>query len=209
MSDETPRTREFLAQRDLKIYQLRASGMAHTDIARQLDISTRAVTAAISRQTRKLNREASYAYPEVLRLELDRLDKLQASIWPLAHHRKQKLGDGTEITVEPDLKAVETLLKISQDRRKLLGLDAPQKIDVGGDIRHTLHGVDDKKGAIDYRSESKDLIELMMESRIIDEETGKAMLENLEEDTIDVEEIEEVSQLPADTDSTGLAGEGN
>lgn len=192
--ENAPQTREFLAQRDLKIWQMRGSGMSHSDIGKALDLSIRAVSAALSRQARKLNREAAYDYPEVMRLELERLDKLQASIWPLAQHRKITLGDGSEVVVEPDLKAVETLLKISQDRRKLLGLDAPQRLDISQDVKHTLHGATSSE-AIDYRNETMSFLRLMIESRIIDEETGAAMLAGLEGETVDVEEVEDVEGM--------------
>lgn len=201
---ETPLTREFVAQRDTRIYAMRASGMAHTDIAKNLDISVRAVTAAISRQTRKLNKEASYFYPEVLRLELDRLDKLQASVWPLAHHRKIMLDDGSEMTIEPDLKAVETLLKISQDRRKLLGMDVQKvAIDLNQDIRHTLHGQESGPStAIDHKTETLALLRLMLEARILDPAVGEAMVRELQESgVIDVPAIEDkVLEIPPETE---------
>ena len=63
------------------------------------------------------------AYPDVLRMELERLDNLQAAIWPLTQHRKVKMDDGTEIQVEPDLKAIQQVLLIMDRRAKLLGMD--------------------------------------------------------------------------------------
>lgn len=63
------------------------------------------------------------AYPEVLRMELERLDTLQQSIWPLTQHRKVTLPDGTETTVEPDLKAIQQVLAIMDRRAKLLGME--------------------------------------------------------------------------------------
>jgi hypothetical protein len=191
---DAPLTREFIQQRDARIYQLRATGMSHTDIAKSLDITVRAVTTAIQRQTRKLNREAHYAYPEVLRLELDRLDKLQASVWPLAHHRKATLPDGTEITYEPDLKAVETILKISQERRKLLGMDNTKiSLDINQDVRHSMAGAEEKESeAIDHKSETIALISLMKDSRILEEEIADTLLGQLREgsEPIDIADIE-------------------
>lgn len=192
---ETANSREFIAARDLKIYQLRATGMSHADIAKALNISPKAVSAAISRQARRLNTQSSESFFEVLRLELDRLDKLQASVWPLAQHRQVTMADGSVVQMEPDLKAVETLLKISQDRRKLLGLDAAQKVtvDVAGEIKHNLHGAASTEAAIDYRSETQHMIQLMVESRIINASVGEEMLKKLEsgeEAIMDAEVIE-------------------
>lgn len=203
---EASLTKEFIAQRDLNIYQMRATGMSHTDIAKRLNLSTRAVSAAIQRQTRKLNREASYSYPEVLRLELDRLDKLQSSLWPLAFPRNITMADGSQVTIEPDIKAVEAILKISADRRKLLGLDVQRHVvDVSQDIKHTLHGVDsdEKSKIIDYRSETQDFINLMIEARILDEDQARAAMASAGIDPneiviVDVEEPEEKAPLALD-----------
>lgn len=114
---------EFLAERDTKIFAMRRSGMPITEIARRFGLSTSAVNNAVKRQLEKLNREALLAYPEVLRLELERLDSLQQAIWPLTQHRKIRLDDGTEIQAEPDLKAVAEVRNIMAARSRLLGME--------------------------------------------------------------------------------------
>jgi len=116
-------TKEFLAERDFRIFKQRQAGVSTTDIARRFGVSPAVVTKAIQRQLEKLNKEAFLAYPEVLRMELERLDSLQSAIWPLTQHRKVSLDDGSEIQVEPDLKAIQTTLQIMEKRAKLLGLE--------------------------------------------------------------------------------------
>ncbi|MFM2124099.1 MAG: hypothetical protein RL328_550 [Acidobacteriota bacterium] len=116
-------TREFLAERDQRIFALRKAGVSTAEIARRFSISHAAVGSAITRQLSKLNREALLAYPEVLRLELERLDALQQAIWPLTQHRKATLDDGTEIAVEPDMRAVQQVLGIIDRRSRLLGME--------------------------------------------------------------------------------------
>ena len=109
MSDERNSkvvTREFLAERDLRIFKMRQAGVAVAEIARRFEISTSVVNKAVQRQLEKMNREALMAYPEVLRMELERLDNLQSAIWPLTQHRKVRMDDGTEVAVEPDMKAI-------------------------------------------------------------------------------------------------------
>lgn len=194
---ETPLTREFLAERDLRIWEMRSSGLSHTDIAKRFDIKLGAVSAALARQAKKLNTQAAYSYPEVIRLELDRLDDLQKTVWPLAHPRRITLDDGSTIVVEPDLKAVETLLKIFADRRKLLGLDVQKvAIDMNQDVRHTLHGADTGQEAIDYESETRALLRHMVESRMLEAGVIDAILAQVEEDNkvIDVAEVEEIAE---------------
>lgn len=199
-SELRPLNKEFLAERDLRIYQLRAAGAAHQDIAKRLDISLSAVSNAIRRQTEKLNREASIVYPEILRLELERLDKLHAALWPLTQHRNMILDDGTEYKVEPDLKAVDTVLKIQDHRAKLLGMDTTKvqiAVDVQGEVRHQLHGAEeDSAAAIDYKSETLKMLQLMGDSRILDTDTMKNLQASLTagEEPIEIQEAEIIEE---------------
>ena len=116
-------TREFLAERDSRIFKMRQAGVATSDIAKRFGVSVSVVQKAIQRQLEKLNRETLMAYPEVLRLELERLDALQSALWPMTQHRKIRTDDGTEIQVEPDMKAVQTVLSIMKQRSQLLGME--------------------------------------------------------------------------------------
>jgi hypothetical protein len=117
-------TKEFLAERDLRIFKMRQAGVASNEIAKRFGMTTNGVNAAVRRQLERLNREALLAYPEVLRLELERLDSLQQAIWPMTQHRKVTLDDGSEVTVEPDLKAVQQVLGVMDRRSRLLGMEA-------------------------------------------------------------------------------------
>jgi hypothetical protein len=116
-------TREFLTERDLRIFKMRQAGVAVNEIARRFGVSTATVNTACRRQLERMNREALMAYPEVLRMELERLDSLQASIWPLTQHRKVTLDDGSEATLEPDMKAIQQVLSIMDRRSRLLGME--------------------------------------------------------------------------------------
>ena len=116
-------TREFLGERDMRIFKLRQAGTSSSEIARRFGMTTSAVSKSVSRQLEKMNREALLAYPEVLRLELERLDALQQSIWPMTQHRRVTTEDGSEMSVEPDMKAIQQVLSIMDRRAKLLGME--------------------------------------------------------------------------------------
>lgn len=195
MADNTGLTREFLAERDTRIFRMRQAGTPVADIARRLGISTGAVHAAVRRQLEKLNREALLAYPEVLRLELERLDTLQQAIWPLTQHRKQTLPDGTEINVEPDLRAVAEVRAIMTQRAKLLGMEQNQMI-VTVDAppqRAALAGHDggptQGRPQFDPEAEARKLLELMGTTGVLPNDTVKGILGS--PDIIDAELIEE------------------
>lgn len=161
-------TKEFLAERDFRIFKQRQAGVSTTDIARRFGVSPAVVTKAIQRQLEKLNKEAFLAYPEVLRMELERLDSLQSAIWPLTQHRKVSLDDGSEIQVEPDLKAIQTTLQIMEKRAKLLGLEqnnvnVQMDITSAQEIKATLSGNIEitAADAFDPEVEARLLLEIM------------------------------------------------
>lgn len=166
-------TKEFLAERDVRVMRMRQAGVAPSEIASRFGMSTNAVHAAVRRQLEKLNREALLAYPEVLRLELERLDALQQAIWPMTQHRKVTLDDGSEVTVEPDLKAVQQVLSVMDRRSRLLGMEATNvnvQVETTAPQRAVLAGADDGPAAIDAFSpeeEARQLLALMETSGVL------------------------------------------
>lgn len=172
--------RELLAERDARIFALKKAGVSSREIAKRFDMTTSAVSKAIQRQLEKLNQESRLNYVEVLRMELERLDALQASIWPMTQNRKQSNPDGTEVSIEPDLKAVQQVLSVMDRRSKLLGMDR-MNVNVNlndasssaGNIRVTLAGAEKAASEIDIHSPEEDakrLIGLMMQAGILPSE---------------------------------------
>ena len=177
--------KEFLAERDLRIFKMRQSGLTQAEIARRFNMTTSAVGNAIRRQLQKMNSEALMAYPEVLRMELERLDALQSAIWPLTQHRRVKMDDGTEVAVEPDMKAVQTALSIMDRRSKLLGMEQNNvniQMDISSagnsPIRATLAGADRPAAlnAFNPEEEVRKLLQIMGESGVLPEDTIQEIL---------------------------------
>ena len=185
MANNKGLTREFLAERDLRIFKMRQAGVAQHEIARRFNMSNAAVGAAISRQLQKMNREALMAYPEVLRMELERLDSLQQSIWPMTQHRQVTLDDGTVVSVEPDLKAIQQVLSIMDRRSRLLGMDQTNvnmNVEVTGsgiEPRAVLAGAQSGAAAVDAfnpETEARQLLELMGRSGVLPQATVNEIL---------------------------------
>jgi len=191
-------TREFLAERDLRMFKMRQGGVASQEIGRRFGVSTSVVSKAIGRQLERLNREALMAYPEVLRMELERLDSLQAAIWPMTQHRRVSLDDGTEVSVEPDMKAIQQVLSIMDKRSKLLGMENNNlsiHMDVSTNlaepIRVSMVGEDGAEPMSNFspETEARELLELMAKSGVLPEEEvdqmlGKPKLALVEDDDI-------------------------
>ena len=191
-------TREFLAERDIRMFKMRQGGVASQEIGRRFGVSTSVVSKAIGRQLERLNREALMAYPEVLRMELERLDSLQAAIWPMTQHRRVSLDDGTEIAVEPDMKAIQQVLSIMDRRSKLLGMENNNlsiHMDVSTDlaepIRVSMIGEDGLSPTNDFspESEARELLELMARSGVLPEEEVDQMLGKPKLTLVDDEDI--------------------
>lgn len=179
-------SREFLAERDLRIFKMRQSGVAVAEIARRFGVSTSVVNKAVQRQLEKMNREALLAYPEVLRMELERLDNLQSAIWPLTQHRKVTLDDGTEVTMEPDLKAIQSVLSIMDRRSKLLGMEQ-NSVSVHVDVQssspivatlagQTTSSKNNELSNFDAENEAKRLLEIMGASGVLPAATVQGIL---------------------------------
>jgi hypothetical protein len=147
------------------------------------------------------------AYPEVLRMELERLDNLQQAIWPLTQHRKVRMDDGSEVSVEPDMKAIQQVLSIMDRRTKLLGMDhvnlnvqMDASMSSSDPVRVTLAGAT-AKGEIekfDPESEARKLLELMGASGILPAEMIRQLLnggEIIDADVVEIEDEEEYEIL--------------
>jgi hypothetical protein len=97
----------------MKAVELRLEGKSFTDIARELDYSSR--TAAYNAVYNELKKRAKEPVDKLRMLELERLDALLVVIW------KECLTG--------DEKKIETYLKIANRRAKLAGLDKQQVIE--------------------------------------------------------------------------------
>lgn len=196
----TSLTKEFLHERDQRIYNLRATGMSSTAIAKQFGITPQTVNSAISRRLTAINKQSDLTFVQVMLLELDRLDKLQAAQWAYTQPRRIVLDDGSEITVDPDPKAVGIVLQIMQMRTKLLGMDV-QRIDVTHapqEITHTLVGSQKVGDTTDYEDESKAMLQLGMQAGIFDEEVVAALMAS--KDEVDEAEVVDVESSTVDNE---------
>lgn len=190
-------TKEFLAERDARIFKMRQAGVATGEIAKRFGVSPGAVNKAVNRQLTKLNAEALMAYPEVLRMELERLDSLQAAIWPMTQHRKIKLDDGSEVQVEPDMKAINQVLQIMDRRSKLLGMDNKNvsvQLDVTQNqvIKASLVGENDAipLNQFNPEQEARQLLEIMSRAGILPDGVVNELMKS--SDIVDAEIVNDI-----------------
>ena len=98
--------------RELKVLELRRAGLTWQRIAEEVGYADH--SGAYMAYKRAMKRVLQQPAEELRNAELDRLDRLQLAIW-------QKAMRG-------ETNAIGTVLRIMERRARLLGLDAPQKI---------------------------------------------------------------------------------
>lgn len=207
MAESNKLSREFLAERDLRIFNLKKSGLSNVDIGKRFNMSAAAVAAASRRVLGRLNSEAFLSYPEVLRLELERLDEMQKSMWPLTQFRRETLDDGSEIMLEPDQNAVRTVLGIMDRRAKLLGMNVERtEVAISGlesqeviEVQSSLAGqVQEVASGDDAKDDALKLLELMASSGVLDQGVVSNILDNVSDDELGTPlgVLEETSDSP-------------
>lgn len=122
-----------VAERRTKAINLRRDGHTWEDIATQLGYADRgAACKDVSRALAARLAEQGQAADEAREIELERLDDLwrRALAVLTAQHEVIYQGEATGIPDDgPSLAAIDRLLRISDRRAKLLGLDAPTRVE--------------------------------------------------------------------------------
>ena len=131
------------AANDAKATALRAQGLNYQQIADKLGMASRG--KAHDAVQRCLKETLGPPAEELRTLEAERLDELTRKAYEvlttehivIQHGKIVRDEDGNPVKDhDPVLKAIDRLLRVSAERRKLLGLDVPVRADV------TVHQVD-------------------------------------------------------------------
>jgi len=122
-----------ITQRRTKLVELRANGQSWSTIAKQLNYSSPGAACTDLKRALELRRaELAVTLDEYRQLELEHLEHLQRTALDVL---AEDTGD------DQRLQAVETLRRLSERRAKLLGLDAPTRIESDGELRVIVEGV--------------------------------------------------------------------
>ena len=117
--------------RTRQAFEMRKAGMHYKDIAAKLGVSVGSVHNWVKEWSEEYTLQTEEHFQSIRSESLARLDTALTAIWPQV--RKGEKG------------AVESMLKIEAHRAKLLGLEAPAKVDatVGLRFEVTIDGVKD------------------------------------------------------------------
>jgi len=122
----TSRAKVDIAKREQQIVALKLRGIAAPEIARVIGISRQAVNGAFNKALRRQTEDALDAWH---RIELGGLAMEATNIWRLMDLPENKNDWKAQAALE------DRLMRIHIRRAKLLGLDAPTKLDVSGIYR--------------------------------------------------------------------------
>lgn len=129
-------------EREARAILMRRQGLHYDEIGEALGITKSGAFRLIQRWFDRHEAMVSEQADRLRLQEADRLDAMQAKLWPLAmggqivQVQVTKIEDGTAVTrteeraLPPDGDAVETILKIMARRARLLNLDLSPKVPV-------------------------------------------------------------------------------
>lgn len=113
--------------REVRLKQVAANllaGLSYRQIAEGLNVSVGTVASDVKRLLDRWKKEQVTIVDDVVRVEVQRLDRAMAAIWT-------KVQGG-------DLEAIDRMVKLMERRAKLLGLDAPKRVEEDLTL-HTSH----------------------------------------------------------------------
>lgn len=109
------------ARKRREALQLRIAGLSYREMEARLGIPKSTLQDWISGELAEVTREPA---EQVHQMELERLDHLMSRMWP----RAMGVNEAGKYRAEAvDLEAVDRVLVIMRDRRKMLGVDGPLK----------------------------------------------------------------------------------
>jgi Sigma-70, region 4 len=123
------------ADRDARALELRRAGLNYREIAQQMGVSVATAHKYVTRGLDRTRREPADALRD---LELERLDALQLALTQVLASQHVTVSGGKVIRDEhgqplrddgPTIAAAQALVRVQESRRRLLGLDAPVKVD--------------------------------------------------------------------------------
>lgn len=106
-----------IAERRKRVLDLRLAGVTYRAIAKAEGVSHATIVSDVQAALADIPRHSA---DELRQVETERLDQLQRAVW----------GDA----LKGHLGAVDKALRIVDRRARLLGLDAPQQVQISGDV---------------------------------------------------------------------------
>jgi len=137
-----------MMERARRALDMRVTGMTFSQIGEALGVDRTTAFRYVNNALEECAKENVDKAGELRALELQRLDKLQRATERILATNHVYVSQGGKIVYDgdvkltdddPTMKAVGTLLRIMERRAKLLGLDAPQKLETKSTVEVKAH----------------------------------------------------------------------
>jgi DNA-binding CsgD family transcriptional regulator len=119
----TPQARQDIAKREEQIVALRLRHTPYSAIGRQLGITRQSAQTAFNKSLRRTITQDIKTHH---RTELAELELEQSEVWKILDREENRKNDRTRLA------CLDRLNRVYIRRARLLGLDAPQKLDLRG-----------------------------------------------------------------------------
>lgn len=128
-----------VAERRARVLQLRIEHHSYAEIGRQLRISPKLAELDYRRALADLKHEQDEHAATARNIEVGRLGAIEHAAWEVLRRKHITVQHGHIVRTDtgepvednaPVLQAIDRILRISERRARLLGMDAPQRIEV-------------------------------------------------------------------------------
>lgn len=137
--------------RRIELVKLRSRKRPWAEIAADLGYSSADHAAKdFQRACEYRTRELRESIDSLRTAEMEHLEELRRHAMGVLERTHPALFQGDVIRIDgealiddgPTLNAIATLLKVSESYRRLLGMDAPAKVEAEATVRYTINGID-------------------------------------------------------------------
>lgn len=195
----------IITERDAIMYDMRKSGATFRQIAKHFEVSEATAHRGVTRMQERIRDRMALDHAAEARLDLDRMDDLMRSLYPLTKSTKMKTPDGEEVVIPPSMDAVDRVLKIIAQRAKFFGYDKGESLTInlqGGVASggRSLPGqtADTKSAEVTPEEEVRGLLKVFQEAGIMDRDAIDAIEEMLggnDDEIVDAEVVDEADPM--------------
>jgi len=164
MARPTNEARVLIAQRRTRVLAMRIENVPYEQIAAALNISEAVAEKDYQRARDEAAAQLDATTAKARELELLRLAAMEREAWAVLRRRHIVIQQGKVVrdeddnTIEDDapvLQAIDRLERISARRARMLGLDAPAKVEVSGEVDDAIAALASRLGAVEPGGEAQ------------------------------------------------------
>lgn len=176
------------------MYEMHKRGATYKYIAKELNVSESTAYKGVKRMKERLMRRFAMDSAAEARLDLDRIDDMIRSFYPMTKPQKIEI-DGKEEVIPPSIDAAKLVMQFIEKRSKIFGYDSGEVLTVqvqNGAAGPAIGPGSEEPVEVTPAHEVMKLLEVFEESGIMEPEVLRAVRELLPgDDVVDAEVVED------------------